>query len=79
MGDAHEFRKDEWCLVRPLLTNNVFHRRGIHSIPQGSDQRQIRNRQQRIKVVLLDCLVTVKPIAVQSVLPSKSHINITTH
>jgi len=57
--DTHEFGKDERCLVRSLLADNVFHRSCVHAIPQWSDQRQIRHREQRVKVVLLDSLVIV--------------------
>ena len=60
--DAHELGEDERALLRALLRDHKLHRCRVHPVTEWGDHAEIRNRQQRIELVLLDRLVAVPNI-----------------
>lgn len=56
--NAHEFAENKGTLVRSFLSHNKLHAGGIHAITKWGNNAQIRHRKKRIKLVLLNGLVT---------------------
>jgi hypothetical protein len=57
MADTHELTQDQGGLVRILLTDHILHRCSVHTITKGSDEGEICDGEECIKVVLFDRLV----------------------
>ena len=59
VGNAHEFGEDEGTLICPFLSNDELQRGGVHAITERSDEGEICNRQECVKLVGLDGLMIV--------------------
>ena len=59
MTDAHKLGEDDRGFISPLLTNDEFHRSGIHAVPQRSNERQISHAQQGVEIILFDRLMVM--------------------
>ena len=59
VGDAHEFREDEWALLGPFLGNDELHRCGVHTITKRGDEGEVGNGQEGVEFVLFDGLVVM--------------------
>lgn len=58
--DTHELAEDERALLGLLLADDILHARRVHAIAQRGDEREVRDAEQRVELVLLDDLVAAR-------------------